>query len=272
MKFNNQSNNRDAVNINSRGLQFMNGESTVMASTLVYGYWNSMVSIKIHPALPEDKQTESSRFNYDEVLSTALTLEKAQAILKFGKESILPAYNEGTKKSRFVKVGGNSILGIGTEQRGGEQIAYITIFKNLDEETKKPEAQMLYQFKSSYSIDDYDPETGNYTITKGIPSEFMLFLSALEASIEALTYATAHSIKVSDKWFRDRLINDLGDIAAKLGVEGKSKSYSNGNGGGYKTKDIFSDGGSKSNEPVDLDGGNAPISKLNNLDELQGMF
>lgn len=52
MKFNNNSNNnaRDAVNVNTRGIQLSNSEG-FMPSTMVFGFWNSMISIKIHPAL-----------------------------------------------------------------------------------------------------------------------------------------------------------------------------------------------------------------------------
>ena len=42
-----QSQTNPTDNINTRGIQFYNGDATI-----VFDYWNGMASIKIHPALP----------------------------------------------------------------------------------------------------------------------------------------------------------------------------------------------------------------------------
>jgi hypothetical protein len=273
MKFNNNSNNnaRESVNVNTRGIQFMNSEG-FSPSTLVYGYWNDMISIKIHPALEKSQQSDSKRFNYEEVVSTAITLEKAVTLLSKLESDIIPAYGSESK-FRGVPVGGDSLIGIGTRMNDdGSYTSYLGIFKALDENTKKPDVAIFYEFKAGYTVDDYNPSTGEFNVTQNVPGELMLFASALRASVAALTNANAHSTRTVDKWFRDKLTNQLTEIGSKLGVAAPAKSWG-GNSGGYKSRggDIFSGNGGGNTEPaggVDLDGGNASISKLSNIDDI----
>src|SRR5690606_14946137 len=114
-------------------------------------------------------------FNYEEVVSTAITLEKAAILANKIENDILPEF--GSRSIfRGVPVGGDSLIGVGVQQsEDGEQTrAYLAIFKGLDEETKKPEAAIYYEFKTGMVINDYDPETGKFTIEQNIPGELHL--------------------------------------------------------------------------------------------------
>lgn len=272
MNFNKNANNnsRDAVNVNTRGMQFMNSEG-FSPSTLLFGYWNEMISLKIHPALEKSQQTESKRFNYEEVTSTAITLEKAATLLSKIESDILPVYGS-ENRFRGIPVGGDSLVGVGIRQDGDNTISYLGIYKGLDENTRKPQSAIWYEFKAGYTVDDYDHETGQFNVTQNVPGELMLFTAALRSAIDGLTHAKAHSARTVDKFFRDRLVNKLDEIGAKLGVETASKqSWGNNNGYNRSNRgDIFSGGGSSqsSNSNVDLDGGSASISKLSNIDDI----
>jgi hypothetical protein len=269
MKFNSSNNNsRDAVNVNTRGMQFSNSEG-FCPSTLLFGYWNELISIKIHPALEKSQQTDSKRFNYEEVVNTAITLEKASTLLKKIEEDILPHYNEGINTFKGIPVGGDSLIGVGLRSDENTKTSYLAIFKALDEETKKPEIAIYYEFKSGYVVNDYDPATGKFTVEQNIPSELMLFAAALRAAINGLTHADAHSSRAVDKWFRDRLMKEIEEIGTKLGVAPKTKGNWGNGGGNYKSKDIFAGGGnSNSSDAGDLDGGDASIDKLSNIDDI----
>jgi hypothetical protein len=273
MNFSNQKNNaREAVNVNTRGINFMNSEG-FMPSTLQFGFWNEMISIRMHPALEKSQQTESKKFNYEEVVSTALTLEKATTLLNKIENDILPKYSEGKDKFNGVPVGGNSLIGVGIKALDDENsVAYLAIFKELDEGTKKPEVAMYYEFKSGYTVDDYDPETGKFDVTQNIPGELMLFAHSLRAAIAALTNANAHATRAVDRWFRDRLMNTLNEVAGKVGVQvNTGKSWGNGGGGNYRSKDVFGSSNSNSNNTSsDLSAGtDASIEKLENINSIE---
>lgn len=271
MKFNNNSNNnaRDAVNVNTRGIQLSNSEG-FMPSTMVFGFWNSMISIKIHPALEKSQQSDSRRFNYDEVVATTLTLEKTAILLNKIETEILPVY--GTQSVfKGVSVGGDSLAGVGLRMNadGTSSTAYFGIFKSLDENTKKPETVMYYEFKSAYTIDDYDPETGDFKMTQNVPGELLLFTSALRAAVSALTNANAHATRTVDKWFRDRLMNTMEEIGSKVGVAPKSKGNWGNNGGGFKSKNVFGNDGGGQSQASELDNpANAAVSQLSNIDDI----
>lgn len=267
MRLNNSNNNsRDEVNVNTRGMQFMNSDG-FYPSTMLFGFWNEMISIKIHPALDKEHQTDSRKFNYEEVVSTAITLEKAALLADKIENELLP--NFGTKSLfRGVPVGGDSLIGVGIRhEEGSPDIAYLAIFKALDEETKKPEVSIYYEFKTGMTINDYNPNTGEFTVEQNIPSELNVFLAGLRASVSALTHAEAHSSRAVDKWFRDRLMNNIQEIAQKLGVSTQgswsgNKNYSN------KSKDIFNNNSSNDSIPSDLDDEESSISKLSNIDDI----
>lgn len=263
MKFNTGNNNsRDVVNVNTRGIQFMNSEGH-FPSTLQVGYWNEMLSFKINPALEKSQQTETKKFDYEKVISTAITLEKATILAEKIEREVLPAFYNNTEIFKGVPVGGDSLVGVGTKNMDGEMIAYFAIFKSLDENTKKPEVSMIYEFRSGYTVDNYNPQTGEFSISKNIPSELILFMEVLKSARSGLTNAIAHSIRFADKFSRDRIHNQLDEIAAKLGVSGKFKS----NSGSYKTKDVFSSSVDNSSVANDLE--EAPMTTLGNIDDIE---
>ena len=47
----NKQNNQEKTNVNTKAKQFMNKDG-FCPSTLILGYWNEGISLKMHPALP----------------------------------------------------------------------------------------------------------------------------------------------------------------------------------------------------------------------------
>ena len=164
MNFNKQ--NKNEINVNTRGYRFMN-KNGFCPSTLVCGYWNEMISLKIHPALPESKQTQSQIYDYNQMIATSLSLEKAIILIKKTKEIIYPAIENNQKSSIAVLVGGVNLVQIGYNPE--VKATYIGIHKGLDPETKKPQDSLYYEFinSSEITIQDYDAETGK-EVLKGI--------------------------------------------------------------------------------------------------------
>lgn len=225
MNYNKQ--NKNEINVNTRGYRFMN-KNGFCPSTLVCGYWNEMISLKIHPALPESKQTQSQIYDYNQMIATSLSLEKAIILIKKTKEIIYPAIENNQKSSIAVLVGGVNLVQIGYNPE--VKATYIGIHKGLDPETKKPQDSLYYEFinSSEITIQDYDAETGSYTSTATVECELDAFIEILKASVKALSGAYTHDIRFRDKFYRDKLCGDLAQIGGKLGVELNSSG-----GGGY---------------------------------------
>jgi hypothetical protein len=212
-------NNKDEVNINTRAITLKNKDG-FEPSALALGFWNDMVNIKIHPALDKSKRTEFLVYDWEQALSTALKIEKIEALIEIIDNDILPAIAKGEDKSKGVPVGGNSLVMIGTGKGiTGSIKPFVSIHKNLSEETHKPEVSMYYEFKSTPVIEDYNPNTGKYELQTVQLSELLLFRKFLESSVFAQSAAEVHSIRYSDRWFRDKLLNDIKAIAEKLGVQ-----------------------------------------------------
>ena len=252
MNYNKQ--NKNDINVNTRGYRFMNKDG-FCPSTLVCGYWNEMISLKIHPALPESSQTQSQVYDYNQVLATSLSLEKALILVKKTQELIYPAIQNNQDKSIAVLIGGNNLVQIG--YKAEMKASYIGIHKGLDPESKKPQDSLYYQFldSSEITIEDYDPETGNYSATTPVECELQTFIEILKSSIKALSGAFSHDSRYRDKFYRDKLCGDLSQIGSKLGLDLSS-------GGGYAPRNNISFGKNMSEQP------SGPQTQINNIADM----
>lgn len=252
MNYNKQ--NKNEINVNTRGYRFMNKDG-FCPSTLVCGYWNEMISLKIHPALPESSQTQSQVYDYNQVLATSLSLEKALILVKKTQELIYPAIQNNQDKSIAVLIGGNNLVQIG--YKAEMKASYIGIHKGLDPESKKPQDSLYYQFldSSEITIEDYDPETGNYSATTPVECELQTFIEILKSSIKALSGAFSHDSRYRDKFYRDKLYGDLSQIGSKLGLDLSS-------GGGYAPRNNISFGKNMSEQP------SGPQTQINNIADM----
>ena len=253
MNYNKQ--NKNDINVNTRGYRFMNKDG-FCPSTLVCGYWNEMISLKIHPALPESSQTQSQVYDYNQVLATSLSLEKALILVKKTQELIYPAIQNAQDKSIAVLIGGNNLVQIG--YKAEMKASYIGIHKGLDPESKKPQDSLYYQFvdSSEITIEDYDPETGNYSATTPVECELQTFIEILKSSIKALSGAFSHDSRYRDKFYRDKLCSDLSQIGSKLGLDLSS-------GGGYAPRNNISFGKNMSEQPS-----SGPQTQINNIADM----
>lgn len=232
MEFNNDNNKREQVNVNTRGAVFMNSESNVNQSTLVTGFWNNMLSLKLHPTLPADKQTDYRKFDYDQVINTALTETKTAALLEIAKDAYKNLVaNENF--SRGLSVGGNGLVSINVVNVAeGVTYACLLIARDIDEHTRQSKNFNIYVFKDEQTIDEYNVESGEFKAGQAVHSELLRFISVLEASLHELTNAGVHSYRHVEKFYKDKLMNTLTAVADKNGVDVGSTFNRGGNSGG----------------------------------------
>ena len=266
---NGSNNGRERENTNTRGIQFMNKDG-FYPSTLLLGFWNELVSIKFHPALEASQQTESKVFNYDKVISTALTLEKVVILLENIEKKVVPALEKGEESFAGVAIGGDSLIAVGSKvKEDGSVCAYLGLFKEIDPSTLKPSTHIYYEFRKGDVIDSYSPEDGTFETSNRYHSEFILFTKILGASCEALSNAYAHATRTVDRYFRDKLMTQVDSIAEKLGLP---TSKSTGGGWSRSNKpDVFGGGntGRSGGSRGDISGfDNAPMDNIKNMSEL----
>lgn len=242
-------------NITTKVYQFKN-KTGFEPSTLQVSGWNEMFSIRINPALPENKQTKEQIFDYDKFVATSLNMEKATALLYKIEKSIKPAIENDEEKNVGVNIAGTSLVTIGTGKKiTGEIRPYIAIHKELDPDTKKAGQSIYYEFKTIISVDDYDSETGEYSIDNSVQGEFELFCDLLKSFIINNNFIH-HVNKNCGKYYNDKIVSTINAIAEKLGIETKPSYYSS-----YKNKqsifnqeNSYSDDINNIEEVSDLDG------------------
>lgn len=231
MAYNNTNNqNGKGKSTNTTGYQFYNDEvQSVYKSTLAIGYYDRFITIRINPSLPEEKKTNTSRYDYDTNVQTALTADKAMALLKGIEEKIYPAINNGKNRAVGVPVGADGIVSVAYS--ADEGITTIGLFKGLDPETRKPKEHLSYQFKPTMLVENYDPNSGEFT-SENVDSEFMVFVGFLEKFVSEVGMATIHMERYTDRYFREKL----------AGGSSNNNNYRN-----YNSNGVFGNNGGGNN-------------------------
>lgn len=246
MAYTNNNQNNKSKSVNTQGYQFYNDDDGAMfKSTLAVGYYDRYLSLRIHPALPEEKRTNTSRYDYETQLLTALTPDKALALVTAVNEKIYPAMSAGKTKSVGVPVGADGIVNI--SYLAEEGIVCLGLYKGLDPETKKPKESMVFQFKPTMVVEGYDPEKGNF-VTENTESDFVIFITILEQFVKKSGMMDLHVMRYGDRFLRDRLYTLTGSGNNNSGY---TKNYNN-NGG------VFGNGGSSSKS-----NNNPPVENMN---------
>lgn len=227
--FNNKGNNKDKKDygVNTRGIQLKN-KNGIDPSTIIIGYWNDMMTLKIHPALPKEKQTQENVYDYEHALNTALTLDKVQVLYE-GMAHIENAIIEEKQHAIGVKVGQNSVVMISTGvKETGSVRPYIAIYKELDADSEKAGVGIRYEFNKCEAIVNYDPNTGETEEKHQVPSELLVFKSVLKSAVENLTNAAVHAMRNVQNYYNTKQMEMITALANKMGIETNTKSnYSN---------------------------------------------
>jgi hypothetical protein len=241
--------------MNTRGVQFMN-KNGFDPSTLSFGYWDDMVSLRFNPALDPSKQTEKSVFDYNTTISTALTMEKLMNLLYKVDKVIMPAIMNNEEKSIGIQLAGNSLLVLSTGVKRFNTVKpYIGLHKSINPSTRIPETSIYYEFKTGESVDDYNDSDGSCNYTNDIPTEFLLFIELIKASIIGLSHSVTHSMRYVNKYKNDKIENAIIGIAEKNGVSVP------GSKGGYNNVNWKSSSQTAQTDDVD-------VEDVTNLDDL----
>lgn len=245
-------NNSERKSVNTKGIDLRN-ENGFEPTMITFDFWKTCISLRIHPALPSDKQTDFKKFDYDTNISTALTPHNAWLLLRNIKEVIIPAIQNNEKKFVGVPVGGDGLVGVGSGRTDGSE-PYIAIFKGLDPNSKKPENGMFYQFKKNICIEDYDYETGACRVVEtSVTDELELFMLILEQGVKAFTNANTHSYRAVQDYYNTTLLDLVKQLAKKNGISTGSSSS------GYSRTQVFSVSNTSDD---DLPFGDEPVEKV----------
>lgn len=260
----NNENDTRTKSVNTRVYQFKNKEG-FEPSTLQVGGWDEMFSMRINPTLPPEKQSRDHLFDYERFVATSFNMEKALLFLFKINKDILPAIENDEEKNIGISVGGDSLVTIGTGKSITNSIRpYIAIHKGLNPDTKKPEQSIYYEFRKSITIDDYNPETGEYTVSEEYDSELNLFCELLKSFIQNSNF-NAHVNRFNNRFANEKNFNTMNAIAAKVGADTNTK-YDSSN----SRRNVFGGTNSYNNHSKDTSGFAAmeELGDLNSLNEL----
>lgn len=224
-----QNNDKKTKSKNTKGYQFYNQEA--YGSTLVLGYWNSTLTMKIHPMLPENKRTDNLVYDYESFVNVALTPQRVFELYS-GLKNIAISVANGiySFKSVGVPAGAGFIEVAPASKFGSEVDAIVVCIYNGIDENGKPTDRLIYQFKKGSYFENYDPDNGAYDKSNDIEIEYLMFYKMVEEQVAASTNAIAHSIRHANMYSDEAISNSFKSIKEKLGIEATSSGGYNRGG------------------------------------------
>lgn len=225
MAYSNKGNNKDKKDfgVNTRGMQLKN-KNGLDPSTVIFGFWNDMFTVKIHPALSKEKQTQEQIYDYEHALQTAISIDKVKTLYDNFK-LIEDAIENQTQCTVGVTIGTNSVFVISTGPEGAIR-PFIAIYKELDPDTNQAGQGIRYEFNIHTFTTGYNPETGKIYSTEPVSSELGLFKEMLNSTISALSNANTHSWRNVQNFFNTKQMDTVSALAEKMGVDTNRGGYS----------------------------------------------
>lgn len=216
--------------VNTRGQRFYS--NNVDASCcLEVGYYDSMVRLAFVPKLPESARTQRRVYDYDNQVFTAITRVKVSEICNEYDNKIKPAIMEGKDESATIVVGGINaiVIGSGVDEDGVPH-PFIMLAKNLNE-SRIPEAYYRYDFNIMEYITGYNVKDGSYQSKEISYAEVDLFFDDLKNAKAATSNAYIHADRVVNRYWKDKLDDNIKAIGRGVGVDLSSSRSGFGNGG-----------------------------------------
>lgn len=192
---NNKSQNQGGVNINTRF-------ETLYSDTasLIYGGWNSMLSIKLQPCTGKDANG-LNQYNAEARCNTSLSQSNAKALYEAYKNKIEPVIGTIDKKTVSVSMGksdAKNILSIiYSKDENGEDTFSLQLVQGVSPEGIASDDKITtYVFNKTQYVEDYNPidGSGNMSTTN---AEFMNFIDHLK-NVGDILPISAHGMRYSD--------------------------------------------------------------------------
>ena len=227
-------------------------------------YYDDMVRIQFAPELPAGKQTETRRYDYENVLITALTRAKCNELCNAYKAVIRPAIENCEDATISISLAGTNLFMVGTGVTDDTPHPYICLCKDLNPETliAPNDKRMKYEFNTGEYVLGYNPNTGEYKSRVITCNEIDLFFHDLENIRNASSNAYVHTDRVVNRYTRDTLDSKINRIGEKMGLDLSTKTKYTRGGGGRGS--IFDNMTSSSNEQPT----SAPITSIDDIDAL----
>lgn len=216
----NQGDNSNRNSINTRGIRLYNING-FYPSAMNLDFWNDVfLSISIYPAKAKELQTEKDRYDYDNRIAAAVTVQKGIELLD-NMPRIIEAFKEDKDANCYVDIANTNLFGYGTMKVSDRRIFFVGIHRDLDD-NRIPRQSAYFEFTFGQSVNNYDPKTGNYELGKHELGEFAQFKRYLETAVNAATHAVAHSIRAVNDFYWRRMEAKLDGVvkATNAVVEG----------------------------------------------------
>lgn len=214
---NNAFNADNQIHVNTNGITLYCGDDQ-----LALRLYDQNLSINItHVTIVDGNR----RFLKENAISAMLTPDRASAFADILCNEIIPAIMDKRPLSRAIPTNKNatSILQVVTED--GE--CKFNIYNGIGED-RRPETTASYAFPKMIPLNDYNPQTGDFTAGNEIHAQLALVSKAIVDFVSNVSMAAAHFSRYDSRYSNRRIVDTITSMASKLGVEVKNRSFATG--------------------------------------------
>ena len=226
------------------------GEDSTENKSLSVEYLESNIKISIH----RPSNNGDYRYDYKSGNEIYLREKSAKTLARILKKAVEARDNDtlDTFTPASVSSGANLIEVSSGKHHNCNTDICITIYNNIDPETKKCSNYSTFGFRHGSYVSGYNPEDGSYE-NLPIDTDINYFIDQLIEFSKAATGAYSHINKKDFKFDMDRIISRQLEICDKLGIRhddvnsnriswnNSSNSSSAGNSMISDTADILAD-------------------------------
>lgn len=221
----NQNNGSNVVSVNTNSIAMFANDGTM----LKFSFKNDRIIFTITPRVV-DESTGRQKWPKELGHSAILPPTTAAAFYNAIMLNLYDEIRENRDHNGFLTVPLNrdctALIGLSWVNN----TATLAIFNNVNPDRTCTNIH-TFQFQITTSIDNYDPQSGNFTV-KEVQGQLYLFIETLAAFDNVIGGACAHSVKNISNYNYNQIMNHLKAIAIKVGASiqtNYTSQYGNGN-------------------------------------------
>ena len=265
MAYNEQMARSNQDNVNTDGI-VLYGDDAVLRMD----YFNRMISIKGFPIKPESERSDKSVYDYSKGTQLTLSLEDAMYLGWFIKNELLPKTEKGEPCVTGIRTGKVNLFVISNGiKETGKLVPHVALFRELDSNRRPSGSQIIFTFRKTVRVDNYDPVNGAGDLVEDGRSGLIIMQKFFE-QCSVLCGASVHAPKYIDRFLEARREGFITSLAGKLGIElSRPMNYTSRSNVPDPWLSENRTPAASNSTSADL---NAPVSTSNTLDDFDGLL
>jgi hypothetical protein len=224
---NNNQNNSGKKLTATNGVQFFGRGKDGSSKALSISYLENTIGISIHSELPQNQQSDRSRFDYKTGNAIYLKGKSAKILAGILKKAV-KAFNNGEEIGSASVNSAENLIEVTTGNKFELGDSIVIVIYNGIAADKSCNTFEVFEFSMDRIITNYDNTTGSYNTDDVIAVDVEYFIDILTEFSKYSTGAAAHCVKKEFSYDIGRFITRQLQTMQALGIQVENQYNSRG--------------------------------------------